>query len=157
MSKLKLSLEGDTVVIVERRFAAAPEAVYRAHMDPALIRQWMLGPPGWRMTECINEGRAGTKIRYAWASDEGAGFHLTGEFLEVEPPHRTVHVERMHLPDPTPDNRIETTFAADGEGTLMTMRMNLPDEATRRMMLETGMEHGMEVSYVRLEDTLLAG
>jgi len=57
----------------------------------------------------------------------------------------------MHLPDPTPDNHIETTFTPDGEGTLVTMRMTLPDEKTRATLLATGMEHGMEASYVRLE------
>jgi hypothetical protein len=40
---------------------------------------------------------------------------------------------------------------SDGSGTLMTMRMTLPDEGTRKTMLATGMEHGMEASYVRLE------
>jgi hypothetical protein len=57
----------------------------------------------------------------------------------------------MHLPDPTPDNHVETTFEPDSQGTLMTMRMTLPDPQTRAMMLSTGMESGMEDSYVRLE------
>jgi Activator of Hsp90 ATPase homolog 1-like protein len=57
----------------------------------------------------------------------------------------------MHLPDPTPDNHVVTTFTPDGSGTLMTMRMTLPDAETRKAMLGTGMEHGMEASYVRLE------
>jgi hypothetical protein len=61
----------------------------------------------------------------------------------------------MHLPDPTPDNRIETRFASDGKGTLMTMTMTLPDAETRAAMLATGMEHGMEVSYARLETMLV--
>ena len=39
MSKLTLETEGDTHVIVRRRFAAPPEAVYRAHTDPDLIRR----------------------------------------------------------------------------------------------------------------------
>ena len=60
----------------------------------------------------------------------------------------------MHLPDTTPDNRVETTFVADGAGTLMTMRMTLPDSETRKAMLSTGMEHGMEASYKRLESYL---
>jgi hypothetical protein len=60
----------------------------------------------------------------------------------------------MYLPDPTPDNHVETTFERDGDGTLMTMRMTLPDEQTRATMLATGMEHGMEASYVRLEEMI---
>ena len=47
-----------------------------------------------------------------------------------------------------------TLLTADGEGTLMVMRMSLPDAATRKAMLETGMEHGMEASYARLEDQI---
>jgi hypothetical protein len=58
----------------------------------------------------------------------------------------------MHLPDPTPDNHVETTFAPDGNDTLLTLRMILPDEATRTAMLSTGMEQGMEASYVRLDE-----
>jgi len=33
----------------------------------------------------------------------------------------------------------------------MIMRMTLPDAETRAAMLSTGMEDGMEASYVRLE------
>ena len=151
MSRLILETEGEAFVIVKRRFEAPPEDVYRAHMDPELVRQWMLGPEGWTMPVCINEAKPGGKIRYEWADGQGGGFFLTGEILEVDPPHRIVHVERMHLPDPTPDNHIVTTFTAEGSGTLMTMRMTLPDAATRQAMLATGMEHGMEASYARLE------
>jgi uncharacterized protein YndB with AHSA1/START domain len=151
MSKLILETEGETFVIVKRRFEASPEDVYRAHMDPALIQQWMLGPEGWTMPVCINEAKPGGKIRYEWSDGKGGGFFLTGEIVELDPPHRIVHVERMHMPDPTPDNHIVTTFTAEGSGTLMTMRMTLPDAETRKAMLATGMEHGMEASYARLE------
>jgi uncharacterized protein YndB with AHSA1/START domain len=153
MSKMTLEIEGDRHVVVKRRFAASPEAVYRAHTEPALIQKWMLGPDGWTMPVCICEARPNGKIRYEWTNGSGGGFHLTGEFLELEPFRRIVHVERMHLPAPTPDNHVETKFDPDGTGTLMTMRMTLPDAQTRSRMLATGMEHGMEASYVRLEST----
>jgi uncharacterized protein YndB with AHSA1/START domain len=151
MSELVLTTEGETHVVVKRRFEASPEAVYRAHLDPELIRQWCLGPGGWTMPVCINEGKPGGKMRYEWSNGKGGAFFLTGEILELEPPHRIVHVERMHMPDPTPDNRVVTTFVADGSGTLMTMRMSLPDAETRKAMLATGMARGIEASYARLE------
>jgi len=153
MSKLTLDTDGDRYVVVKRRFAASPEAVYRAHTDPELIQQWMLGPEGWTMPVCQCEPVAGGKIRYEWTNGEGGGFYLTGEFIALDPPHRIEHVERMHMPNPTPDNHIVTTFVADGGGTLMTMRMTLPDAATREAMLATGMDRGMEASYQRLEGT----
>ena len=151
MSKLTLKTEGDRHFVVTRRFDAPPEAVYRAHTEPALLQKWLLGPEGWTMPVCVSEARPGGKIRFEWADGKGGGFYLTGEYVELEPFSRIVHVERMHLPDPTPDNRVETTFKPDGNGTLFTLRMTLPDAATREAMLATGMEHGMEASYVRLD------
>lgn len=150
-NKLTLKTEGETHIVATRRFAAPPEAVYRAHTDPKLIQQWLLGPDGWTMPVCINEAVPGGKFRYEWVDKKGNGFHITGEFLELEPPRRIVHVERMFLPDRTPDNHVETCFEPDGTGTLMTIRMTLPDTQTRAAMLATGMEHGMEASYARLE------
>jgi uncharacterized protein YndB with AHSA1/START domain len=151
MSQLTLKTEGDTHVVVTRRFAAPPEVVYRAHTDPKLIQKWMLGPEGWTMPVCINEAHPGGKIRFEWVHSKQPGFYLTGEYLELTPYRKIVHVQRMFLPDPTPDNHIETKFEPDGSGTLMTMRMTLPDAQTRAAMLTTGMEQGMEMSYVRLE------
>ena len=151
MSALTLKTEGDTQVVITRHFDASPEAVYRAHTEPALIQQWLLGPDGWTMPVCINDARPGGAFRYEWANGKGKGFYVTGEFIEVEPTKRTVHVERMFLPDPTPDNHVVTTFEPHDAGTLMTMRMTLPDAQTRAAMLSTGMERGMEASYARLD------
>lgn len=153
MSKMTLKTDGDKYIEVTRHFDAPPQAVYRAHTEPELIQKWCTGPDGWSMPVCISEATPGGRIRYEWTNGKG-GFHLTGEYVELEPYSRIVHVERMHLPDPTPDNRVETRFEADGKGTLMTMRMTLPDSKTREQMLATGMEHGMEASYVRLEKLL---
>jgi uncharacterized protein YndB with AHSA1/START domain len=98
MSEMTLKTEGDKHVIVARRFAAPPEAVYRAHTEPRLIQKWLLGPDGWTMPVCVSEARPGGKIRYEWTDGKGGGFHLTGEYLELVPFSRIVHVERMHLP-----------------------------------------------------------
>ena len=151
MSKMTLKTEDDRHVVITRRFAAPPEAVYRAHIEPELIQRWMLGPDGWTMPVCISEARPNGKIRYERTNGKGGSFYLTGEYMVLEPYSRIVHVERMHLPDPTPDNHVETRFDPDGSGTLLTMRMTLPDAETRTRMLASGMEHGMEASYERLE------
>ncbi len=154
MTKLTLKTEGYAHILVTRRFAAPPEALYRAHTDPKLMQKWLLGPEGWTMPVCICDPRPGGEIRFEWTNGKGGGFYLTGKYLELEPYSKIVHVERMHLPDPTPENHVDTRFEPDGSGTLMTMRMTLPDAQTRASMLATGMEHGMEASYVRLENIL---
>jgi uncharacterized protein YndB with AHSA1/START domain len=153
MSKLTMTTEGDTHIIVTRHFDAPPEAVYRAHTDPKIVQQWLLGPDGWTMPVCINEAKPGGKIRYEWSNGK-TRFHVTGEYVELVPFSKLVHIERMFLPEPTPDNHVETRFDPDGTGTKMTMRMSLPDSKTRAAMLATGMERGMEASYVRLEKML---
>jgi uncharacterized protein YndB with AHSA1/START domain len=150
-NKMTLKTEGDKHVVVTRRFAAPPEAVYRAHTEPKLIQKWMLGPDGWTMPVCISEAKPGGKIRFEWANGKGGGFYLTGEYTALEPYRRIAHVERMHMPDATPDNHVESIFEPEGTGTLMTLRMTLPDEKTRAAMLASGMERGMEASYARLE------
>lgn len=151
MSKLTLTTEADRFVNITRPFAATPEQVYRAHTEPELIRQWMLGPEGWSMPVCDNDARPGGSFRYEWAHPEKPSFSITGEFISLEPFHRIVHVERMHLPDPTPDCHIETTFEPHGDGTLLRARMTLPDQAARDAMLFTGMEGGLEDSYARID------
>ena len=90
MSKLTLKTEGDRHVVVTRRFAASPEAVYRAHTEPALVQKWLLGPEGWTMPVCVSEARPGGKIRYEWTDGKGNGFYLTGEYVELDAvqPHR---------------------------------------------------------------------
>jgi uncharacterized protein YndB with AHSA1/START domain len=140
--------------VASRWFRAPPEAVYRAHTEPRLIQKWLLGPDGWTMPVCICEAKPGGKIRYEWSNAKGGSFYQTGEFLELEPYRRIVHVARMFLPERTPDNHVETTFEVERGGTLMTMRMSLPDAATRAAMLASGMERGMEASYARLESML---
>ena len=93
MSKLTLKTEGDTHVVVTRRFAAPPKLVFRAHTEPKLLQKWLLGPDGWTMPKCISDAKPGGNIRFEWADGNGNGFHLTGEYLEVEPYSRLVHVE----------------------------------------------------------------
>jgi hypothetical protein len=58
----------------------------------------------------------------------------------------------MHLPDPTPDNHIETTFAPDGTGTLLTLVMRMDSPEAMEAMIATGMTDGMEVTYARIDE-----
>lgn len=156
MTKLTLEVIGDTQVIVRRRFNAPPEAVWRAHTEAALMQKWLTGPDGWVMTHCLSDPVPGGKLRCDWQGPDGAGFYLTGEYRALEPFRRFAHVERMFLPDATPDNECETVLRPDGSGTLLILTMTLPDAASREAMLATGMEEGMEASYARLDDIALA-
>ena len=151
MTALKIDLVGDGAAIVTRHFAARPEQVFRAHVEAEYIRQWMGGMEGWDMTHCESDARAGGVLRYGWAGPDGMSFEITGEYEVVKPYSEIRHVERMHVPEATPDNRCHTTFEAKEGGTLLTVRMQLPDEESLKAMLDTGMEQGMEDSYGRID------
>jgi len=154
---LTLERTGPTTATITRSFAAPPARVFAAHSDPALVRQWLTGPEGWVMVRCEIDLRPGGSLRYDWQALDGSfAFHLTAEVLEAEPPHRILHVERMFLPDRTPDNRVETRFLPEGAGTRMVMTMQVEAPETLDAMLATGMAEGMEASYARLERELPA-
>ena len=75
---MTLKTEGETHVIVTRYFAAAPEAIYRAHIEPGLIQKWMLGPEGWTMPVCISGAKPGGKTPLRGERRQGRGFLLDG-------------------------------------------------------------------------------
>ena len=155
MPRLSIETPSETQIVVSRSFAAPPAQVFRAHVDSDLIPQWMNIMPGWTMPVVESDPRPGGAFRFRWDDGEGGGFRIEGDFIEVEPGRRILHVERMFLPDRTPDNRVETLFEPDGEGTRLRMTMTLPDAAALQAMLQTGMTEGMEMTYDLL-DTLLA-
>ena len=154
MTRLTIETLGETRILLRRAFAAPPARVYRAHVDPALIPRWMTAMPGWTMEVAECDPRPGGRFRFRWDDGQGGGFRIEGDFLEVELDRRILHVERMFLPDPTPDNRVETRFDLTRTGTELALLMTLPDAAARAAMLQTGMAEGMEMTYDRLDALL---
>lgn len=157
--------QGDNHVTYARDFAAPPRSLYAAHVEPDLARQWLIGPDGWVMDLCEMDVRPGGAMHYRWSNPGGdePPFELKARVLETDPPHRLVHVETMYLPtgpdgalEATPENRVETSFAPNGTGTRMTMRLQMDDPGALEAMLASGMEEGMESSYLRLEGLRLA-
>lgn len=159
--KAEVTLPSDREVKVVRSFKAPRALVYRAYSEPALLKRWMLGPPGWTMPVCEMDVRVGGAYRWRWRSEDGAmEFGFFGVFREVEPGVRTVHVESYDpgntgQGEPGGEAVITTTFdEADGITTVTTL-MDFGSQATRDAAVATGMTDGMEQSY-QLLDRLLA-
>lgn len=152
-----LKREGDTDLVGSRRFAAPPELVFRAHLEPELIRQWMTGPEGWSMPVCEGDARPGGQMRYVWrqGDDPESEFGLTATFVAIEPPHRIVNTERWNGGD-MPDTEVTTEFAPDGDGTRMTIRLRYASAELREAALQSGMVEGMEMSYDRIDNLAAA-
>lgn len=154
---LQFVLDGDTGLTVTRTFAAPPDLVFRAHTECALIRRWMIGPPGWSMPDCEMDPRPGGAYRHRFAGPDGESFEIIGRIVEIEPHRRMAHVEYMLLPERTHDNTLETLFEAVDGGTRLTIHMSVPSPEARAAMLATGMTDGMEMAYQSLDGLIAQG
>ncbi|WP_375386671.1 SRPBCC domain-containing protein [uncultured Microbacterium sp.] len=148
----------DQHVRITRLIEGPRDIVWRAHTEPELLRQWLLGPDGWRMTVCDFTPEEGTSYRYAWEPDDparGEPFGFDGENLVVVPGRRLTNTERMTGTD-YPATLNDLSLEEEDGVTLVTTLIEYPDAETRDMVLATGMTDGMEASYARLERVLIA-
>jgi uncharacterized protein YndB with AHSA1/START domain len=160
--KAEVSLPSDTEVRVSRSFHAPRQLVWRAHTEPKLVTQWMLGPPGWSMPVCDMDVRPGGKYRWRWRSDEnGQEFGFFGTFTEVEAPAKLSHDEFFDPGDvgsSMPVDKpaiIRTSFSEKNGVTTLVTLMDFGTKAGRDAAVSTGMTDGMEMGYERL-DTMFA-
>ncbi|MGH7578205.1 MAG: SRPBCC family protein [Longimicrobiales bacterium] len=146
----------DTQVRITRVIRGTVEQVWRAHHEPELLQRWLLGPDGWAMPVCEVASNVGDAYRYEWEEENGSSrFGFEGELLESDPPHRAVTSERM-IGTEGPSTVNEMTLTPVEAGTLMTLVVTYPNAEVRDTVLGTGMVDGMERSYARLENEMLA-
>lgn len=146
----------DTHVRITRLVEGPLELVWRAHQEPELLTQWLLGSDGWRMSICEVDPSVGGRYRYGWEPVEGAPgepFGFDGETVLSEAPRRAVTTEHMTGTD-YPSTLNDLNLEEEDGATLITLLIEYPDKETRDMVLATGMTDGMETSYARLEGVL---
>src|SRR5579863_4328267 len=56
---LELTMRGDREIVMTRVFDAPRRLVFDAFTKPELVKQWLLGPPGWTMPVCEIDLRVG--------------------------------------------------------------------------------------------------
>ncbi len=160
MDKAQVTMSSDREVKVTRSFRAPRALVYRAYTEPQLVRQWLLGPPGWSMPVCEMDVRVGGNFRWRWRSEDGGNeFGFTGTFREVQPSSKLVHTEAYDpgtLGDGYPGNDaiVTVTFVEDAGVTTVATLIDFGSKEARDAAVATGMTDGMEQSY-QLLDRLL--
>lgn len=152
---LAIAAKGDREITMTRRFAAPPALVFEAWTSPALLRRWLLGPPGWTMPVCSVDFRVGGAYRYEWRCEaDGQTMGVGGVYRDIDRPHRFVATERFDDPWYPGESLITVTFRAlDGE-TEMTTTMLYESGAARDGVLKSPMEGGVRQSYDRLATIL---
>jgi uncharacterized protein YndB with AHSA1/START domain len=90
---------GELALRMKRILRAPASAVFTACTQPEELAKWW-GPRGFTTPAIELDLRVGGRYRFAMQPPEGDLFHLTGEFLEVDPPSRLVYTFVWEPPDP---------------------------------------------------------
>ncbi len=78
-----------TVLRIDRVLHASPHRVFRAFLDPDLIRQW-IAPDDLTVDRVLAEPRVGGRLE-VWHSRNGVSTgKFEGQFLKIEPPEELV-------------------------------------------------------------------
>ena len=98
MNPATVNTPSETQVEVVRSFDAPVDSVWNAFTVPELVKQWMLGPPGWSMPVCDMDFRVGGRYENRFRNEqEGTEFGLVGEFREIESRRKIVQDENYGL------------------------------------------------------------
>lgn len=152
---LTVTTPSDREIVITRQFDAPRHLVFACYTQPALIRRWLNGAPGWTMPVCEFEPRVGGKYRYEWKSPDGYVMAMGGVIREIEPVERIVSAE-VFDEDWTGGETVSTLLLEEvnQQTTLINIIVYSSKEA-RDGALATPMADGMEYGYGQL-DTLLA-
>ena len=147
--------EGIPFIEIVREFDAPVEAVYRAHVEPDLVQQW-LGPHGYEMTIERYEVRTGGAYRYVHTNGNGDTFAFNGVFHVARPNELIVQTfEFEGFPDVVSLDSVR--FVDLGEGrTRLVGHSTFPSQAARDGIVASGMERGVREGYERLDVILAA-
>ncbi|MEZ5355451.1 MAG: SRPBCC family protein [Bryobacteraceae bacterium] len=144
----------DCEIAIARDFHAPRQLVFDAFTKPELVRQWLLGPPGWTMPVCEIDLRIGGTYRYVWRKEGVPDMGMGGVFREIEAPMRLVATEKF---DEAwyPGEAVNTTsFVANGPITRTTITVRYESREARDTARRSGMEYGMAAGLNRLEELL---
>lgn len=155
-SALPHSADTSRPFVISRLFDAPREHVWRAWTDPEQLRQWF-APAGFTLPTCTMDLRPGGVFHYALRSPDGHETRGKWIFREIAPPEKLVvvafsdaagGVTRQPMSATWPlETLSQTTFAADGEGTRLTIEWrSLNATATERRTFDAshdGMRQGL--------------
>jgi uncharacterized protein YndB with AHSA1/START domain len=153
---LKIAARGDRELVMTRVLDAPRRLVFDAFTKPELVRQWLLGPPGWSMPVCEIDLRVGGRYRYVWRHAKGNEMGMSGVYREIVAPERIVSTEEF---DESwyPGEAIGTVVLVELEGkTSLTQTVLYESREARDGVLKSPMEEGMEAGYARLDQLLVS-
>ena len=136
-------------LVITRTFAAPAALIYEAMTKPEHIRQWW-GAGHGEVTICEVDLRVGGHWHFAQVNPDGREVSFSGEYRELDPPGRLVHTEIFDNIQ-SPPSVIETTFTEHDGLTTLRAVITYDSPESVEMVLQSGMEVGLNSSYDALE------
>ena len=148
-----VTLPADEQILITREFDAPRHLVYKAWTTPELVRRWWSGRRG-EMTVVEMDFRVGGAWRYVMIATGGheVGFH--GEYREIVPDERIVWTEVYEGAPEGEPAECTATFTESGGRTTLALLTQVESKAVRDMIVETGMEGGVQEQMEILDEIL---
>jgi uncharacterized protein YndB with AHSA1/START domain len=148
-----VTLPTDEQILVTREFDAPKHLVYKAWTTPELVRRWWSGRRG-EMTVVEMDFRVGGAWRYVMIASGGheVGFH--GEYREIVPDERIVWTEVYEGAPEGEPAVVTATFTEEDGRTTLALLTEVESRAVRDMIVETGMEGGVQEQMEILDEIL---
>lgn len=155
---LNVATPTDRTIVITRVFNVKRALVWEAMSRPERLRQWLFGPPGWAMTVCDDDLRAGGKFRWAWRGPSGEEMAMSGAYREVVAPARIVRTESFEFGcAPQSGEQLATMeLVESGDKTQLTITVLYPSQEARDGAVASGMDQGMAAGYDCLDELLAA-
>jgi uncharacterized protein YndB with AHSA1/START domain len=125
-----MSSDPKVTVQATHSFAAKPERVFDAWLDPKTAGQWLFATPTGTITCCEIDARVGG--RFSIVREEGMEIDHVGEYIGIDRPHRLVF--SFGVPKFSSEmTRVVIEIVARGEGCELTLVHEgvLPDYGER--------------------------
>jgi uncharacterized protein YndB with AHSA1/START domain len=157
-SRATVTLPSDEEILIAREFDAPPHLVYRAWTTPALVKRWWSGKRG-HVTSAEIDLRVGGAWRYVMVANDGSEIAFHGEFREIVPNERLVTTEVYEgAPDGLgdPPLNVNTFTELPGGRTRLEQLVVCPSREVRDIIIDSGMEGGMQEAMDALEQVALS-
>ncbi|MCW3048220.1 MAG: Activator of Hsp90 ATPase 1 family protein [Solirubrobacterales bacterium] len=149
-----VTLPTDEQILITREFDAPKHLVYKAWTTPELVTRWWSGRRG-KMTIAEIDLRVGGMWRYVMIAEGGLEVAFHGEYREIVPNERIVMTD-VYEAMPDGEALVTVTFTENDGRTVLTLLMQLASKEARDMVINSGMEAGVQESWNRLEQVAVS-
>jgi uncharacterized protein YndB with AHSA1/START domain len=154
-----VTLPTDEQILITREFDAPKHLVYEAWTTPDLVKRWWSGRQG-AMTSAEIDLRVGGVWRYVMEAGDGSEVAFHGEYREIVPNERIVTTEVYEMPGEQTvaeaDAPLNIVTFTEVEGrTVLTLLVRTTSKELRDMIMESGMEAGLQEQMDALEQVAI--